>query len=143
MFFTVRKYGLFLVFVLIAMVSGVMIGCSDTLTSANSNDSRQIPLLNQENLIKPSELWIITQQSNNRSNLSIEQIKRIIEANAELFTIDGVIDESLLRRFIEENFENVEIITDPSEIDNTLRWTRICCKFDIETGTITVTIIAK
>ena len=140
----VGKYGTLLVFVVLALVFTVVSGCSDTFTTESSTDSRETNLKSQEERNRVDELWVISSRSETRSNLTVEQIKEILEANRERFTTaDGEIDDNLLRRFVIDYFNLVEIIIDNDEIDELLGRIETGCRLKPNTKTIKVTIVVK
>lgn len=140
----ISKYSAFLVFVVLALVFGVVSGCNDNFTMENSNDSRELNQERQEDCNKIDELWVISSKSDTRNGLTIEQIIEILNANREFYTTaDGEIDDELLRRFVLNYFDSVEIIINDDEIEALLKRIEICCRLDPVTKTIKVTIVIK
>ena len=140
----VSKYGTLLVFVVLALVFAVVSGCSDTFTTQNSTDSRGTNLKSHEEHNQVDELWVISSRSETRSNLTVEQIKEILEANSDRFTTaDGEIDDELLRQFVIDYFDYVEVVIGNDEIDEILRRIETSSGLKPNTKTIKVTIVVK
>jgi len=143
------KYTTFLVFAVLAMVFGIVTGCSDSVTasesSRNSSENSRIRISDNERLDdKIDELWVIGSGAGTRSSITMDEVIAIIEKNMKnLTTRSGGVDPELLRNFVNTNFSPVDTITDPDEIDAIINTTKICCKYDPATKTIRIIITVK
>ena len=122
---------------IVVLMAVVAIGCSNHPTN---NDIVEKNLMISNKVDRIDELWIIKPHPGHRSDLTIEDIQRIIEENSELFTIEGEIDYELLMQFITENFGSLVIVVNQEDISTIIDQMRPCCRFDIKTKTIKITI---
>jgi len=140
----IRRYGTFLILVMLAFVIGNLIGCADTVTTENSFVSAEIYQEDHRPKEKIDELWIISSRTNSRSDLTLEQIIKIIEANRDQYTnADGESDPDLLRRFVMNTFDQVDIITDPLAISVELNAISVCCVYNPDTNSWEIRIVKK
>ena len=141
---TNSRYMAALVFVLTAMFFAVLVGCSDSIFTENSSGTKEINQVEIPEHDGAKELWIISSHPGTRSYLTIEQIKEIIEANRGLYTTaEGEIVGELLKRFIIDYFDSVEIINDDDEIDMLFGKIQLCCVYNPQTKCFEIHIIVK
>lgn len=127
----------------ILLITGIFIGCSNEITKYNSSNSIDYEQTSYDEQNMVDELWVIGHHQSTKSDLTIEEIQRLIEENDSLYTKDGLLDVDLLRLFILENFKSVEIITDSDDIAEILRGIKVCCKYNPETNKYTIYITKK
>ena len=123
-----------LFFVVVAM------GCTDPVTVNESLDSKHANL--GDDLV-PEQLWVIEPRLESKPELTIEDVQRIIEKNADYYTVKGEVDVELLKKFVIEKFGSLVVITAPDDIKSELLWIRACCKYIPRTGEVRITIIIR
>ena len=131
---------LLLAVVLICMIV-VVVSCTSSLTNDNTSESEYKQYGDSRDKI--DELWVISSQILDKSKLTIDDVRRIVEKNKECYVVDGKIDVELLKSFIAKQFGDVDVITNPDDIAKILSKVYICCVYDPETDTLIIKIIVR
>ena len=125
---------------LTSVMIALLIGCSSPITNEKNTETSEFSQTQSDAI---DELWIIHPQQGLRTDLTIDEVQRIIEENIGLFTIDGIVDIELLKQFIRDTFGEIELIDDEDAIIEILKKVSICCTYDPKTGTVKIRIFIK
>jgi len=116
----------------------VTVSCSNHPTN---NTSIDMEIMSSK---ETDELWLINFYDwSVRTELNINKITSIIDENNDLFTIDGYIDYELFKEFMTEHFKSLVIITYQDQIEKIFDYVRPCCRVNIKTRTIRITIVIR
>jgi len=129
-----------LLFILGLLIACIVVGCANPITREDSTESQMTTF---ESPDLPDELWIISSLQGLRSNVTIDDVIKLIENNLTSLTVDGFINVELLKALLEAHFGKVEIITDSTHISTILSTVDIKASVDPDTGNIRITIIVS